>query len=207
MAEGAALTFAELLRRYRMAKGLTQEQLAERAGLSLRGISDLERGARRAPRRDTVLLLAQALGLSDEKRAALERAVRTHAARADALAGLRSRRSTLPAPPGPFIGREREVSAVRQQVLEPAVRLRTLTGPGGVGKTRLALQVADQVQDGFLDGVCFVGLAWLTDPGLVPSTLAQALGIPEAGRWPLVEHLTDHLRPHRCCCSSTTLST
>ena len=195
MAEDPALTFADLLRRYRLAKGLTQEELAERAGLSLRGISDLERGARRAPRRETVLLLAEALGLSEEKRAALELAVRKPAPFSDPLAGLPSRRSHLPAQTTPFIGREWEVSAVRQRLLEPAVRLLSLTGPGGVGKTRLALQVADEVQDGFLDGVTFVGLTSITDPALVPTTLAQVVGLPEAGARTLLEGLTEYLRP------------
>src|SRR5262249_59177267 len=70
------LTFADLLKRYRAATGLTQEELAAKAGLSPKGISDLERGARRAPRRDTVLLLADALNLGEHERGIFEATAR-----------------------------------------------------------------------------------------------------------------------------------
>jgi predicted ATPase/class 3 adenylate cyclase len=86
----------------------------------------------------------------------------------------------LPIQPTPFIGRAREVATVQQQLLRQDVRLLTLTGPGGVGKTRLGLQVAAEASDQFKDGTWFVSLAPLSDPDLVIPTISQVLGLPEA---------------------------
>ncbi len=85
----------------------------------------------------------------------------------------------LPAPLTSFVGREREVAAVRERLLRPGVRLVTLTGPGGVGKTRLALEAARAAGGAFPDGVRFVALAPLADPALVPQAVATALGVGE----------------------------
>ena len=83
----------------------------------------------------------------------------------------------LPGQHRSMIGRERELATSRQLLLDPSTRLLTLTGPGGSGKTRLAIAVADSLHDAFDDGVCFVPLAAITDPELVPSSIAQALGV------------------------------
>ena len=91
-----------------------------------------------------------------------------------------------------FIGREREIAEIKR--LLPATRLLTLTGAGGIGKTRLAVQAAAEVADAYRDGVRFVDLAPLTDPALVPSAVAQVLGVREAAGQPLLRTLCEHLR-------------
>jgi predicted ATPase/class 3 adenylate cyclase len=97
------------------------------------------------------------------------------------LKSLESRPNNLPRQPTPFLGREREVDEVAALLQRPEVQLLTLTGPGGTGKTRLALQAAAELLDEFPDGAFFVPLATLTDPALVPSAVATALGIREEG--------------------------
>jgi predicted ATPase/class 3 adenylate cyclase len=113
------------------------------------------------------------------------------------LRTLEAYRNNLPLQPTIFIGREQEVEEVRGRLLRPEVRLLTLTGPAGTGKTRLALQVAAEVLEEFEDGVFFVALAAVGDPGLVASTIAGTLGVVEVGDKPLLESLKDHLRERR----------
>jgi hypothetical protein len=101
------------------------------------------------------------------------------------------RRRNLPIPHTLLVGRERELADVRQLLrpegTRPSCRLLTLAGPAGVGKTRLALAVAAQQQADFADGVCFVELATIRDPALVPNTIAQALGVREIADQPVLE--------------------
>ncbi|MEJ2559070.1 MAG: tetratricopeptide repeat protein, partial [Anaerolineae bacterium] len=102
--------------------------------------------------------------------------------------------SYLPAQPTPLIGREEEVARARDALMREGVRLLTLTGPGGTGKTRLGLQVASELIDHFPNGVFFVSLAEVSHPGRVVSKTAQQLGVREGGSQPLLENLKGYLR-------------
>ena len=138
--------FGVLLKQYRMEATLTQEALAARANLSARVISDLERGINRAPRFDTLNLLTGAMNLSAEQRAALFAAARPVLPKADT-----SPRPLhlLPFPPTALLGREQEVAHALALLRERGVRMLTVTGPSGVGKTRLALEIALTLRDDF----------------------------------------------------------
>jgi non-specific serine/threonine protein kinase len=209
-------TFGALLRRYRLAAGISQERLAEQAGLSVQALSALENGRRQAPYRHTVALLAQALGLSADQTALLEASIvrgRMPAAVAPAagrqdqetppqpqsagdaaprVPAAQAARTNLPLALTSFIGREGELAAV--QALLGTARLVTLTGAGGAGKTRLALAVAGMLLSEYPDGVWLVELASLADPALVVQAVAQALGLREEPNRPLLVTLVDHLK-------------
>ncbi len=103
----------------------------------------------------------------------------------------------LPAQLTSFIGREKEISQIQEKMLHPDIRLLTLTGPGGSGKTRLSLAVAEQVLSEFPDGVFFVSLASLRDPALVLDAIAQTFGLRNAGDMPLSEIITRFLTDKR----------
>jgi predicted ATPase/DNA-binding XRE family transcriptional regulator len=185
MATGAsrppeAPSFGAKLRELRITAGLTQEELAERTGLSVRGISDLERGARIRPHFDTVRLLADALELAPADRAALL-AVARQAANAAPLETTPQITviSGLPIPSTRLVGREQEIVEATQLLDRGEARLLTLTGPGGVGKTRLALEVASRSVDA--ENAAFVDLAPINDPDLVATSIVRALGLRDAG--------------------------
>jgi predicted ATPase/transcriptional regulator with XRE-family HTH domain len=192
-----------LLRHYRLAAGLTQEELAERAGLSVKGLSSLENGKRQAPYRHSVTLLAAALRLSEDDAARLEAVVVRRRGPASTTPSVRvvqdalmtgTGHADLPISPTPLIGREHEVAEVLRLLQREDIRFLTLTGPGGVGKTRLALQIALRLQEHFADGVVFVSLAALSTPDLVLTTVAHALGVEEPGSRTLQSTLATFLR-------------
>ena len=203
-------TFAALLKAYRRAARLTQEELAARAAVSVRTISGLESGARHIPYRETVRLLAVALRLAPEERTIFMDAARQDEASMEArprhdandaaarqALGIGVRLQVALVPATPLIGREREVRAVGALLRRRELRLLTLSGPPGVGKTRLALQVAASLEGTFADGACFVGLAPLGDPAHVIPAIAQAVGIREESRGDVWETLIAALRERR----------
>src|SRR5262249_27245070 len=100
----------------------------------------------------------------------------------------------LPVQPTPLLGREKILAGVCTLLRREDVRLVTLTGPGGIGKTRLAVQVAAELLDEFSDGVWFVRLSRLAEAALVVPTVAQTLGLKEQGNQPIAETLREHLR-------------
>jgi predicted ATPase/transcriptional regulator with XRE-family HTH domain len=183
-------SFGALLRRYRGARGLTQEELAERSGLSGHAISMLERGVRRAPYASTVECLAEALKLNAPQREAFV------AARAptqpDAL--ILQASPDLRLPPTGLIGRDRELTQVGAMLAQPGVRLLTLTGSPGTGKTRLALGLTTELADRYRDGVTVVTLGPLGDPGLVMPAIRQALGLRETANQSALETVAAHCR-------------
>jgi predicted ATPase/transcriptional regulator with XRE-family HTH domain len=189
-------TFAETLRRYRIAAALSQEALARRAGLSARAISDLERGVKTRPYLETIRLLADALELSPADRAALTMAARPEPVPARTIIPM-IEQPNLPSPPTPLIGREEDIDRVSALIGRDDVRFVTLVGPGGVGKTRLALAVAEQLQSKFAAGVVFVPLASLDEPEMVTLTLAQCLGLRNEQPEMLLDRLAAFLQDKR----------
>jgi predicted ATPase/DNA-binding XRE family transcriptional regulator len=189
-----AAPFSRRLRRLREAAGLTQEELAEKADLSAKGISDLERGERRRPYPHTVRALAEALELPKEERASLLATVpRRESFRAAATTASVSE-YVLQVPSTPLVGRERELEVIKASLHRPEVRLLTLTGTGGVGKTRLALEAVRESAQHFPDGSVVVALASLSSPDLVIATVVWSLGLRETKSQSSHEVLSTYLR-------------
>jgi predicted ATPase/transcriptional regulator with XRE-family HTH domain len=187
----------EMLKRYRLAAGLTQEALAERAGISPRSVQAIESGTN-LPYRGTLRRLSAALDISETERDALAMTAQRLLQRSSGAAPMdradtRQTRHAVttslpglaPLAPTPLLGRESELARLAALLCSAETRLATLTGPGGVGKTRLALAVGATLAPAFADGVAFVDLTPLTDPGLLLPTVATALSIVAVDGQPL----------------------
>jgi predicted ATPase/DNA-binding XRE family transcriptional regulator len=169
-------SFGAQLKALREAAGFTQEELATIAGLSVHAVSALERGERRRPHVETVRSLSAALDLTGATLNAFLKSARAPARAAvpDEAGG-----GSLPLPPTALLGRDAEMEKLRQWLSDPASRLITLIGPGGVGKTRLALELARATAEEDTVRVVFVSLAAIRDPAFVAAAIAEGLGLPD----------------------------
>lgn len=192
MGTDRASTLAALLRAHRESAGLSQEELAQRAGLSPHAISALERGTRTRPYPHTLRSLAGALGLDEDQRARLLAAVPARSARASAEPAPTRAPRDLPTPATPLVGRADDVARVAH--LLRAGRLVTLSGLGGVGKTRLALAAAAEVRERYADGVRLVELAPLLDAAQVLPAVADAVDAPRDPARSVADDVVERLR-------------
>jgi predicted ATPase/transcriptional regulator with XRE-family HTH domain len=195
------LAFGLQIRQRRRAQDLTQAALARRVGCAEITIQKIEAGALR-PSRQIVERLAEALALSAEEHALLvQLARREPSPAAPAVPRVFDASSLqihpLPIPPTPLIGRERETAAVCATLLRKDVRLLTLIGPPGVGKTRLALAAAARLGEHFADGVVFVNLAPLSDVDQVIPAIAHSLNLPERADLTLAEQVKSSLQQRK----------
>ncbi len=176
MTLGASRSLGAQLKALREAAGFTQEELATISGLSVHAVSALERGERRKPHVETVRALSAALDLTGATRDAFLARARAPAytPAVDELSG-----HSLPLPLTVLLGRDTDVVTLRHWLADPAARLITLTGPGGVGKTRLALELARAIAEEGATRVAFASLAAIRDPGFVASAIAEALGLAD----------------------------
>jgi predicted ATPase/DNA-binding XRE family transcriptional regulator len=194
--------FGSLLRRLRIERKLSQEDLAERAKMSAAAISALERGSRRAPYRSTVDLLADGLAVEAAARDQLHalaqhwrksRALPSHGGivRGAPKATSEPRRNNLPIAISSFIGRARELEDLSG--LMERQRLLTIVGPGGIGKTRLVLELATNLLRTYRDGAWFIDLTNVWDPDFVAHAIAGAIGLRELRSEPIDQTLTAFL--------------
>jgi predicted ATPase/transcriptional regulator with XRE-family HTH domain len=174
--EGGPGPFGAKLKSLREAAGFTQEELATIAGLSVHAVSALERGQRRRPHPETVRSLAIALDLPASVRDELVQMARGAAGRDESDA---ADTGLLPQVLTPLIGREGDVRVLQGWLASPPVRIVTLVGPGGVGKTRLALEIAREAAAAPGMRVVFVGLASIRESSFVAPAIAEAFGVTD----------------------------
>lgn len=202
------LSFSQWLRQKRKSRDFTQDELADRIGCSIETIRKIEAGRRR-PSRQMAELLAVTLGAPSEDVLRLVEMART-SDDAESMFGEipspnpldgREPRARVPKRPNvhlpaqrtTFIGRQREVERVLDLLMQADVRLVTLTGPPGIGKTRLSLQVAASMGNYVEDGVYLVALSPLSDPNMLPSAIARSLGVKEVPNQSVIETLEEYL--------------
>jgi predicted ATPase/DNA-binding XRE family transcriptional regulator len=174
MPQAASRPFGVQLKALREAAGYTQDELATVAGLSVHAVSALERGERRRPQVETVRALCAALDLTGPARDELLAVARNPAAVPDSPKSV-----PPPLPLTVLLGRDDDLEILRRWLAEPAARLITLIGPGGVGKTRLALQLAHTTVEEGSTRVVFVSLAAIRDYAFVAAAIGEALGLAD----------------------------
>jgi transcriptional regulator with XRE-family HTH domain/tetratricopeptide (TPR) repeat protein len=192
-------SFGYWIKRRRKALDLTRAGLAARVNCSSDTIKKIERDERR-PSLQIAGLLADALELAPEER---EQFLSTAEKKRSPENLPLSAKSYLPSPrlpyilpfqATPFIGRQTELAGLTSRLNDPECRLVTLTGPGGIGKTRLALQVAEHLQADYRDGACFTALAEIDSPGDMPAAITTSLGLTQLGRNGSQEQLISFLQ-------------
>jgi len=191
----APTAFGAWLRQQRERAGLTQEELAERAGMTASAVAALERGRRRRPYPHTVRALLAALGVQDHERAAVLDLVTATGSRVAGAPPVLP--PDPPSAPRPLIGRDAALGELQAWLAGPERRLVTLTGPGGVGKTSLALEAARRSAASFADGVAVVSLEMVDDPALVVPSIAARLGLTGLARHAEAAALRAHLHGRR----------
>lgn len=206
--EEPPLYFGEWLKRRRQSLDLTQAELAERADCSVFALRKIESGERR-PSKQLAALLAAALAIDPSEVDAFVRAARGELL-SDRLSAPALPEPPLPLPlptpapvaalPGnwpaqltPLVGRENELASLGRLLDDPLCRLLTLIGPGGIGKTRLAIEAASQARSRFRDGVWFVPLAPVGSPAAIVPAIAEAMGLTLRGQTELRLQLLSHL--------------
>jgi predicted ATPase/DNA-binding XRE family transcriptional regulator len=192
------LSFGEWLKRQRSGRGLTQVQLSQQIGCAVITLRKIESEQRR-PSEQLVERLAEIFNIPAEERRKFLRFARGDWAsgpqevvtKVPWLTSAPSPRSNLPASLGSLVGREQAIAEIQNYLSKEDIRLVTLIGPPGIGKTRLSIETARTELVNFPDGVFFVGLAALGDPSQIALTIVQALGFVEAKNVPARQQLMD----------------
>lgn len=193
--------FGSRLRRLRESAALSQEELAERAGLTAAAVGALERGARKRPFPHTLQSLAEALRLTDEERRALFASVPARTTTAVRAREQHDEAQEGPAPPPTpltsLLGRAKELATAENVLLRPDVRILTITGPAGVGKTRLAIEAAHALGPRYTAGAAWIEMADVTGAAFVLPSIARRLGLLQGPAGDAEQLLLGHLRRRR----------